>query len=77
MKQKEQKKMLRWFWFKQAAIYPPSFVLFFSLFGLIYLLNYNMLLSGYAIPFIILFLAGAVWLKMVKRYIEKQMKNEK
>jgi ABC-type bacteriocin/lantibiotic exporter with double-glycine peptidase domain len=76
MKADKRKKLPRCFWFRQAAIYPPALVLFFALFGLIYLLNSNMLLTVYAIPFLLVFLLGAVWLKTVKRYILKQQENK-
>jgi len=57
------------FWYKQIAIYPPSAILFIALFGLVYLLNVDMLLTYYAIPFVLLLLLGAIWLKTVKKYI--------
>ncbi|MDR1809502.1 MAG: hypothetical protein LBR34_03745 [Prevotella sp.] len=64
-------KRSNWFWFRQPAIYPPSIVLFFALFALIYLLHYDKLLTVYAIPFFLLFAAGIIWLRLVKRHVEK------
>lgn len=57
------------FWLKNAAIYPPSLFLFFSLFGLLYLLNYDLLITYYAIPFVLLFLLATIWFKSSRRYI--------
>jgi hypothetical protein len=65
-------KRSRWFWFKQPAIYPPSILLFFALFGLIYLLNYDKLITVYALPFFLLFAVGVIWLRMVKRYVDRK-----
>jgi len=61
------------FWLKVSAIYPPAGVLFIALFGLIYLLNYDMLISVYAVPFVVLLLLGAIWLKAVRRYILQKL----
>lgn len=58
----------KFFWLKNGAIYPPSIFLFFSLFGLVYLLNYDLLLTFYAIPFVVLFFLATIWLKTTKKY---------
>jgi hypothetical protein len=72
MKPTPPNKRPLWFWFKQPAIYPPSILLFFALFGLIYLLSYDKLLTLYALPFFLLFAVGIFWLRAVKRYIERK-----
>ncbi len=72
----KKKYVSRFFWFTQAAIYPPSLIIFGGLFGLVYLLNYDLLLTYYAIPFLILLVLGSIWLKSVKRYILKNLFSE-
>lgn len=72
--EKFKKKYLpKYFWLKNAAIYPPSIFLFFALFGFVYLLNYNMLLTYYAIPFVVIFLLATIWFKMTKRAVLKRI----
>jgi len=67
--QKFKKKYLpKNLWIKTYAIYPPAGVIFTGLAGLIYLLNHDILVSVYAIPFVVLLLLGAVWLKAVRRH---------
>lgn len=56
-------------WWKTSRIIPPIFFLFIGLFGLLYLLNLNKLISVYAIPFVLLFAIATLWLKTVKKYI--------
>ncbi|GAB6013096.1 hypothetical protein [Viscerimonas tarda] len=73
--QSRKMKLPRYFWFRQFAIYPPSLALFAALFGLIYLLNYDMLVSVYAIPFVLTLILSAIWLKMAKKYILGKYKN--
>lgn len=56
-------------WWKTSRIIPPIFFLFIGLFGLIYLLNLNKLISLNAIPFVLLFAIATLWLKTVKKYV--------
>jgi len=56
-------------WFKMTAIYPPAIFIFFALFGLVYLLNHDMLLSYYAIPFVVIFLLATIWLKRTRQIL--------
>jgi len=73
----KKENLPQYFWFKQPAIYPPAAMLFLALYGLIYLLNIDKLISLYAIPFVALLLIGAIWLKTTKRYIWNNiLKNE-
>lgn len=65
----KKKYLPKHFWLKSGGIYPPSIFLFFALFGLVYLLNYDLLLTFYAIPFVVLFLLATIWLKTTKKYI--------
>lgn len=56
-------------WWKTILILPPTCFLFIGLAGLLYLFKVEMLISFYAIPFIILFAIGTIWLKSLKRHI--------
>ncbi|NDW18180.1 hypothetical protein D0T53_04510 [Dysgonomonas sp. 216] len=61
------------FWFKKPAIYPPSALLFVALLGLLYLLNIDSLITLQAIPFVVLLLLGAIWLKATKKHFQTSM----
>ncbi|MDU1903258.1 MAG: hypothetical protein E6772_00630 [Dysgonomonas sp.] len=54
---------------KNYAMLPPSLLLFIGIFGLIYLLNLDLLISLYSIPFVILFILGTIWFKATKKYL--------
>ena len=54
---------------KNYAFVPPSILLFISIFGLVYLLNIDLLVSLKAIPFAIIFLLATLWFKSVRKYI--------
>jgi len=69
----KKKYLPKYFWLKNMAIYPPCIFLFFALFGLIYLLNYDMLLTYHAIPFAVLFALATIWLKTTRRYVLKKL----
>jgi len=56
-------------WWKTILIVPPICFLFIGLAGLLYLFKVEMLISLYAIPFVILFAIGTIWLKTLKRHI--------
>lgn len=73
----KKKYLPKFFWAKNAAIYPPSIFIFFSLFGLLYLLSYDMLMTYYAIPFVLLFLLATIWLKNTKRYVLRKLFEQK
>ncbi len=54
---------------KNYAIIPPAIVLFTGILGVVYLLNIDKLLTWYAIPFLVIFALGTIWLKSTRRYI--------
>ncbi|NDV77470.1 hypothetical protein [Dysgonomonas sp. 511] len=58
-------------WWKTLAMLPPVLLLFVGLVGLLYLLKSDMLISVYMIPYLLLFMLGTIWLKAVKRNIQK------
>lgn len=58
-------------WWKSPLIIAPSLLLFLGLAGMIYLTRYDMLLTPYLIPFVLVFLAGTIWLKAVKKHLQK------
>lgn len=76
----KSKKFKKRFYNKEVwrnyAIIPPSMVLFVSLFGILYLLNLDRLVSIYAIPCVIFLILGTMWLKAVRRYILTQKISE-
>lgn len=54
---------------RNYAFVPPIIIIFGSIFGLLYLLNNDLLISFYAIPFAILFLIATLWFKSVRKYL--------
>lgn len=60
-------------WWKNILIIPSILFLFLGIFGMLYLLQLDLLLSYYVIPFVIIFLLGTIWLKSVKRHIYNLM----
>ncbi|MDL2214693.1 hypothetical protein LJC00_00700 [Dysgonomonas sp. OttesenSCG-928-M03] len=54
---------------KNYAIIPPAIVLFTGILGVVYLLNIDKLLTWYAIPFLVIFALGTIWLKSTRRYL--------
>lgn len=58
-------------WWKNLAMLPPVLILFVGLAGLLYLFQYEKLFSLYAIPYIVLFAIGTIWLKAMKKYLQK------
>lgn len=50
---------------------PPVLIMFIGLAGLLYLFQYDKLYSLYAIPYVLLFAIGTIWLKAMKRYLQK------
>lgn len=54
---------------KNYAIVPPSLLLFVGIFGMIYLLNLDKLISVYTIPFAVIFILGTILFKATKRHI--------
>ncbi|MFR9165320.1 MAG: hypothetical protein ACLVKO_03455 [Dysgonomonas sp.] len=72
----KKKHLPKYFWLKNGSVYLPFLVLFFALFGLVYLLNYDMLLTVRAIPFALLFVIGAIWLKVAKRGRNEKIASE-
>lgn len=59
-------------WIKSTILYLPVLFLFIALVGLVFLLNSNMLISIYALPFIILFLFATLWFKTLKKHIQNK-----
>lgn len=58
-------------WWKNLAMLPPVLILFIGLAGLLYLFQYDKLYSLYAIPYILLFAVGTIWLKAMKKHLQK------
>lgn len=60
-------------WWKSILLLPPVCLLFIGLVGVIWLLNIDKLASWYVIPYLVLFVLGTIWLKAIKKYIQKQL----
>ena len=60
-------------YWKNILFVAPALFLFLGLFGVLYLLGYNMLATWYVIPFVVFFVVGTIWLKAVKRHVLKAM----
>lgn len=58
-------------WWKSVLLVPPTLFLFAGLVGILYLFNYDMLVSWYIIPYLLLFVIGTIWLKAIKKHIQK------
>lgn len=58
-------------WWKNILLIAPICFLFVGLAGVIYLLKNDMLVSLYVIPYLIFFVVGTIWLKAIKRHIQK------
>lgn len=58
-------------WWMNGLLIAPTLFLFLGLAGVMYLLNNDMLLSWYVIPYLVFFVIGTVWLKAVRRHIRK------
>lgn len=63
-------------WWKNLSMVPPILIMFVGLAGLLYLFQYDKLLSLYAIPYVVLFAVGTIWLKAMKRHLQKAMMAE-
>jgi len=63
-------------WWKNILIIPSILFLFLGLFGMLYLMHHDSLISYYAIPFIVAFMIGTIWFKSVKRHIYNTMLND-
>lgn len=56
-------------WWKTILLISPICFLFLGLAGLLYLFKVELLISYYAIPFVIAFAIGTILLKTIKRHI--------
>ena len=60
-------------WWKTILMLPPVCFLFVGLIGILYLFNNEMLASWYVIPYLAFFVIGTIWLKAMKKHIQKTM----
>ncbi|MBK5720511.1 hypothetical protein JGH11_06470 [Dysgonomonas sp. Marseille-P4677] len=60
-------------WWKTILMLPPVCFLFVGLIGILYLFNNDMLVSWYIIPYLIFFVIGTIWLKTMKKHLQKTM----
>lgn len=60
-------------WWKNMVMLPPVLFMFIGLAGLLYLFQLDKLLSFYAIPYLLLFSIGTIWLKAMKKHLQKTM----
>ncbi|MDH6309886.1 hypothetical protein M2451_002257 [Dysgonomonas sp. PFB1-18] len=61
----------RTMWWKSVLMVPPVCFLFVGLVGILYLYKQDLLISWYITPYLILFVIGTVWLKAIKKHIQK------
>lgn len=71
----KQKYYAKGIW-KNYAFVPPTLIVFIGLFGLLYLFKDDLLISFYSIPFALILLLGAIWIKSTKRYLINQRKEK-
>ena len=58
-------------WWKSVLIIAPIFLLFIGLAGMLYLFHLDRLLSLYAIPYVLIFFIGTIWIKAIKKHLQK------
>lgn len=58
-------------WWKSILMVAPVCFLFAGLVGILYLFNSDLLVSFYTIPYLILFVIGTIWLKAMKKHLQK------
>jgi len=63
-------------WWKNFALIPPIILMFGGLAGMLYLFNFDKLISVYAIPYIVVFFLGTIWLKAIKTHLQKKMMDQ-
>lgn len=63
------------YWWKSILIIAPACFLFVGLAGVLYLLEQQMLVTWYVIPYIVFFVLGTIWLKAVKKYLQDKTLN--
>lgn len=63
-------------WWKTFSLVPSILFLFLGLFGMLYLLSYDLLISYYTIPFVVIFIVGTILFKSVKRHIYNELLND-
>ncbi|MDU1889774.1 MAG: hypothetical protein E6767_03710 [Dysgonomonas sp.] len=62
-------------WWKNILFIAPSCLLFIGLVGLLFLFKNNSLVSWYVIPYLLLFVIGTIWLKAIKKHVQKSQLN--
>lgn len=60
-------------WWASPLFIAPALLLFVGLVGILYLFRSDMLVSLYIIPYLLIFMVGTIWLKAVKKHIQKTM----
>lgn len=60
-------------WWRNVLLIPPILLLFIGLAGILYLSHIDKLISLYIIPYIAIFIVGTIWLKAIKKHIQKKM----
>lgn len=58
-------------WWNSILMLPPVLFLFTGLIGILYLFNLGMLATFYIIPYLLLFFIGTLWLKAIRRHLQK------
>lgn len=58
-------------WWKSVLVVAPACLLFIGLAGMLYLFHLDKLLSLYIIPYVLIFLIGTIWLKAIKKHLQK------
>lgn len=57
-------------WWNSFTFVPPALVLFIGLAGILFLRENDKLISWFTIPYIVLFLLGAIWFKVAKKHVQ-------
>lgn len=64
-------------WWAEYAFVPPALLMFIGLAGIMYM-AYNESLWGWTgVPYILVFVLGAIWLKAIKKYVQTKILEDK
>lgn len=63
-------------WWKSALLISPSLLLFVGVVGIIHFSRIELLYSWRSVPYIAIFLLGALWLRYIKSHLQKKILNK-
>lgn len=64
-------------WWKNFLLIAPSLLIFIGIAGVLYVAQGDSINPYYMIPYAVVFLMGAIWLKAVKKHLQDKILNDK